>query len=229
MPNVPLTRFHTKEPTTRLESEVIEECRESGSLLAIVAQLIQNIMFNRYSLTVSILWICLVCQEVSSFAIIPTHRRSHSISTKSTVHLSTDDDYSSSPLSSRREWTKAVFTSIIATGAILGNSKSEPALAADAGDTIWKTGKAPQVPGQKPKDRETPRGRGRIQTFYVLFLIARVNVRIVPDLMVWHDRPQSVSLHVRTFVAQPTNSVRLLLFRAKERKQTLIVAKHSSE
>ena len=64
-----------------------------------------------------LLLICLLCQEGSAFSV-----------------------------SSRREWTRNILTSIIATTPLVAS-------AADSGDTIWKTGKSPQIPNQKPKDK----------------------------------------------------------------------------
>mmetsp|Transcript_11778 Transcript_11778/g.21773 ORF Transcript_11778/g.21773 Transcript_11778/m.21773 type:complete len:170 (-) Transcript_11778:154-663(-) len=120
-------------------------------------------MLNKYSLIAAILGICVVCQEGSAFSI----HHSRAITPKSMVQLSAHhDDGNSAFLGSRREWTKKVMSSLVATSsvAILGSSKPELALAAD-GDTIYKTGKAPIVPGQKPKDKGDVKGTKKDPSF----------------------------------------------------------------
>ena len=76
-------------------------------------------MFRYNIIATILLLICLLCQEGSAFS-VPHH--------------------------SRREWTRNILTSIIATTPLVAS-------AADSGDTIWKTGKSPQIPNQKPKDK----------------------------------------------------------------------------
>mmetsp|Transcript_5219 Transcript_5219/g.7865 ORF Transcript_5219/g.7865 Transcript_5219/m.7865 type:complete len:176 (+) Transcript_5219:145-672(+) len=126
-------------------------------------------MINKHSLIAAILWICLFCQEGSAF-LIPAQHHSLAITPKSMVQLSAhhNDDGKSAFLGSRREWTKNIISSLVATGsvAILASSEPQQALAADAGgDTIWKTGKAPKVPGQKPKDKGDTKGTKKDPAF----------------------------------------------------------------
>ena len=69
-------------------------------------------------------------------------------------------------LSSRREWTKNIST-IFATSSIatlLTASNPNQALAA-SDDIIWKTGKAPIVPGQKQKDKGDTKGTKKDPNF----------------------------------------------------------------
>ncbi|KAL7529636.1 hypothetical protein ACHAXR_003067 [Thalassiosira sp. AJA248-18] len=122
-------------------------------------------MLQKYSLVAAIVWICLVCQESCSAFSTPQSNARAITSPKTLMQLSAHHDGNDdATLSSRREWTHRVFSSIIATSsvAILGStSQPPPALAADGGDTIWKTGKAPIVPGQKPKDKGDTKGTKR--------------------------------------------------------------------
>ena len=45
------------------------------------------------------------------------------------------------------------------------NANTEPALAAEKGDIIWKTGKSPIVPGQKPRDKSDVKGTRKDPSF----------------------------------------------------------------
>lgn len=126
-------------------------------------------MLSKCNMIASILWICLVCQA-ASFS--PQHGRgavvtpSSSVRERSMTYLSASSqntDHSS--VQSRREWTRDAFSALIATAgstAFLG--MSAPAVA-DGGDTIFKTGKAPIVPGQKPKDKGDVKGTKKDPSF----------------------------------------------------------------
>lgn len=114
--------------------------------------------------------ICLVCQEGSAFSIRP-HQQNHSRVIKTSLtHLSASSSQNhknSRSLSSRREWTKNVYSSIFATSSIatlLTSSNPNQALAA-SDDIIWKTGKTPIVPGQKPKDKGDTKGTKKDPNF----------------------------------------------------------------
>ncbi|KAL3792691.1 hypothetical protein HJC23_009419 [Cyclotella cryptica] len=67
---------------------------------------------------------------------------------------------------SRRELAKAIASSFISAGllgAIVG--KPNPASATSEDATIWKTGRAPEVPGQKPKDKGDTKGTKKDPNF----------------------------------------------------------------
>jgi hypothetical protein len=81
---------------------------------------------------------------------------------------------------SRREWMRSAFSSLIATTvgfSVVGGSNPEPAVAAAAASsspssssgggeyTIWKTGRAPIVPGQKPRDKDDVKGTRKDPNF----------------------------------------------------------------
>jgi len=119
---------------------------------------IETFSMFRYNIIATILLlICLLCQEGSAFS-VPHHQSSSSINNiNKSTHLSVasqDND----DMSSRREWTRNILTSIIATTPLVVS-------AADSGDTIWKTGKSPQIPGQKPKDKSDTKGTRKDPSF----------------------------------------------------------------
>ena len=79
---------------------------------------------------------------------------------------------------SRREWMRSGFSSLIATTigfSVVGGSNPEPAAAAAATSpppssgggeyTIWKTGRAPIVPGQKPREKDDVKGTRKDPNF----------------------------------------------------------------
>ena len=112
----------------------------------------------RYSIIAAILLlICLSCQEGSAF-LVPHHQSSSSIidNDNKSTHLSAASHTDN--ISSRREWTRNILTSIIATTPLVAS-------AADSGDTIWKTGKSPQIPGQKTKDKSDTKGTRKDPSF----------------------------------------------------------------
>ncbi|KAL7523304.1 hypothetical protein ACHAWF_000467 [Thalassiosira exigua] len=124
----------------------------------------------KFSLMGTLLWLSLVLQEGSSFS-APQHR-SRVNAPKPTVtgtHLLArfHDDVDPSPLVGRREWTNEAFASLFAASAVIwGGSQPQRASAADnGGDVIWKTGKAPVVPGQKPKDKGDVKGTKKDPSF----------------------------------------------------------------
>lgn len=112
---------------------------------------------------IGILWLCSVCHESTAFSV----RLRETSSTHLHATLHDDDVYSSSSRSefvgSRREWTKRIASSFVATSSIVATGSSSPAFAVE--DTIWKTGKAPIVPGQKPKDKGDTKGTKKDPSF----------------------------------------------------------------
>ena len=65
---------------------------------------------------------------------------------------------------SRRELSKRAFVSLF-TGATIATISSLPAQSNADDDIIWKTGRAPQIPGQKPKDKSDVRGTKKDPSF----------------------------------------------------------------
>ena len=117
---------------------------------------------------IAVCLVCCCCQRGSAFSICPHKHHSHVIKTSSlSTHLSASPSqhHDDGSLSSRREWAKNIST-IIATSsiAILTSSNPNQALAA-SDDTIWKTGKAPIVPGQKQKDKGDTKGTKKDPNF----------------------------------------------------------------
>ena len=110
-----------------------------------------------YSIFAAILLlICVLCQEGSAFS-VPHHQSFSSIKNiNKSTHLSSASHDNN--ISSRREWTRNILTFIIATTPLVAS-------AADSGDTIWKTGKSPQIPGQKPKDKNDTKGTRKDPSF----------------------------------------------------------------
>lgn len=67
---------------------------------------------------------------------------------------------------SRRDLAKSLTTSLFSAGLFSAAMLSSPdASFADTGATIWKTGKAPEVPGQKPKDKSDTKGTRKDPNF----------------------------------------------------------------
>ena len=121
---------------------------------------------NTYSLLAAVLWICQLCQGISAFSVPQPHARfsvitSPSQTSVSSVQLSAHYNDDASTLSSRREWTKRAFATLIATSSVSAAGSAS----ADSGDTIWKTGKAPIVPGQTPKDKSDTKGTRKDPAF----------------------------------------------------------------
>ena len=119
----------------------------------------------------SFLWI--LCHQSAGFSCPLCRERPTSIHMqKSPAHMN------SSPLSidaslqkangniSRRGLTKSIVSSLISAG-FLGTiaGKTDPASANTEDATIWKTGRAPEVPGQKPKDKGDTKGTRKDPNF----------------------------------------------------------------
>ena len=114
-------------------------------------------MFRYNIIATILLLICLLCQEGSAFS-VPHHQSSSSINNTNnrSTHLTATSH--NDGMSTRREWTRNILTSIIATTPLVAS-------AADSGDTIWKTGKSPQIPNQKPKDKSDTKGTRKDPSF----------------------------------------------------------------
>ncbi|KAL3776511.1 hypothetical protein ACHAWO_001034 [Cyclotella atomus] len=69
---------------------------------------------------------------------------------------------------SRRILTRGICSSLFTVGLFSAGILSNPSTSAadsNAGATIWKTGKAPEVPGQKPKDKSDTKGTRKDPNF----------------------------------------------------------------
>jgi hypothetical protein len=80
----------------------------------------------------------------------------------------TDETEEYSLISSRRQVFKSI-GAVLTAGAV-ASTNSQPTAAASAsaekgGQTIWQSGKAPQVPGQKPKDKNDVKGTRKDPSF----------------------------------------------------------------
>jgi hypothetical protein len=141
-------------------------------------------MLNKTMLLGAILWIyCAVCRECAYGFSAPFHRSRIAIDPikSMTHHLVSaaardggrnDNDPATAPCG-RREWTRSAFSSMIATTiglSVVGNTEPAAAAAASSSSgggeyTIWKTGRAPIVPGQKPRDKDDIRGTRKDPNF----------------------------------------------------------------
>lgn len=74
------------------------------------------------------------------------------------------DDCEIAPYIGRRRFMWSVALTSLVAGANVINSIPEPALAVET-DTIWKTGRAPIVPGQKPRDKDDVKGTRKDPNF----------------------------------------------------------------
>ena len=121
-------------------------------------------MTNKFSLNAAILrlGILLVCRRCSAFS---THHSRAISTTDSEVQLwASRDDSKTAFVGSRRSAISSVVT--LGSIAIMLGASSEGALATDASEsTIWKTGRAPIVPGQKPKEKGDTKGTRKDPSF----------------------------------------------------------------
>jgi hypothetical protein len=79
----------------------------------------------------------------------------------------TDETEEYSLISSRRQVFKSI-GAVLTAGAVASTNSQPTAASASAekgGPTIWQSGKAPQVPGQKPKDKNDVKGTRRDPSF----------------------------------------------------------------
>lgn len=133
------------------------------------------------------LWVFLSAQGCTAFSTPSLHRQSATTVTVgnrlpcTTLSATSSDDETSRSLTSRRKWTRNILSSVIAYGAaatILGLPKPESAHAASDGEaTIYKTGKAPIIPGQKPKDKGDTKGTKKDPSF--LRSVSDCKVRVI--------------------------------------------------
>jgi hypothetical protein len=138
--------FHpSSDPTT------FSFCGDGGAIPTTLTMLLNN----KCTLFGAILWICVVCHRCLGFS---SPRCYHRTLITSTTVLSAakrgDDDVGGVTTSTRREWMRATASTLIATTSsivFLANPKPEQAMAAvESKDIIWKTGRAPIIPGKTP-------------------------------------------------------------------------------
>ena len=122
-----------------------------------------TMLSNKCILLGASLWISVVCHR--SFGFIAQRNNQHCITyipIKSTVALSAaathgEDNVEGLTMTmrGRREWMRVTTSTLLATASsitVLANSMPEQAMAAtvESGDVIWKTGRAPIIPGKTP-------------------------------------------------------------------------------
>ena len=118
---------------------------------------------NKCILLGASLWICVVSHRCFGFiaqrnyhiCITYTPKKSTVAPSAAATHGENNVEGWTMTISSRREWMTATTSTLLATASsitLLSNSKPEQALAAtvESGDVIWKTGRAPIVPGKTP-------------------------------------------------------------------------------
>jgi hypothetical protein len=66
---------------------------------------------------------------------------------------------------SRREWSKRALSSLIVGSGSIVTITSYPEQSNAADDIIWKTGRTPEIPGQKPKDKGDVKGTKKDPSF----------------------------------------------------------------
>ena len=114
-------------------------CNTLSALLCCVA-----LLFNR---------------EISAFS--SPYQRSQNLSRASSSHLLAQID---DTMLGRREWSKRAFAALITGAGSIATIASNPEQS-NAADIIWKTGRAPQIPGQKPKDKGDVKGTKKDPSF----------------------------------------------------------------
>jgi hypothetical protein len=126
-----------------------------------------TIFTMKSTITLSLLWI--FCQGCAGFS--PSFPGRLTCSQKSAVHMNPSQTavqqqhvpLKVNPSISRRDITKTIASSLLF--ATLGLTLTPPSSNAEAPPTIWKTGKAPEVPGQKPKDKSDTKGTKKDPSF----------------------------------------------------------------
>mmetsp|Transcript_12333 Transcript_12333/g.18940 ORF Transcript_12333/g.18940 Transcript_12333/m.18940 type:complete len:166 (+) Transcript_12333:93-590(+) len=111
--------------------------------------------------TRSILLCCvafLFSREISAFS----NSITTSLSRASSSQLSAQ---SGDTMLGRREWSKRALASLITGAGSIATIASNPEQSNAADDIIWKTGKSPQIPGQKPKDKGDVKGTKKDPSF----------------------------------------------------------------
>lgn len=100
--------------------------------------------------------VLLLSREISAFS-----SSSQPLSRASSSLLAQSDD----TMLGRREWSKRAFTALITGAGSIATITSNPEQSNAADDIIWKTGRAPQIPGQKPKDKGDVKGTKKDPSF----------------------------------------------------------------
>eukprot|EP00985_Skeletonema_marinoi_P015444 scaffold7982_cov102-Skeletonema_marinoi.AAC.11 len=117
--------------------------------------------------TVSALLCCvalLFSQEISAFS-SSSRCSQNSITTLSRASTSLLLAQSDDTMLSRREWSERAFASLITGAGSIATIASNPEQSNAADDIIWKTGKSPQIPGQKPKEKGDVKGTKKDPNF----------------------------------------------------------------
>lgn len=110
--------------------------------------------------------ISMLCMEKSSSFGVPSTTFQESRIPEGVAISNNAPEQIFSAASSRRDWTKRAFSAMVGVGITVTTAAStEPALAAEKGDIIWKTGKSPIVPGQKPRDKSDVKGTRKDPSF----------------------------------------------------------------
>lgn len=104
-------------------------------------------MITVYSIIFSV--VVLLGGQVAAFS-AQRCNMSRAASPSRLLALSDDDNI----MLSRREWSKSAFSALIAGAGSLAAISVTPKQAGAAEDIVWKTGRTPQIPGQKPKDNK---------------------------------------------------------------------------
>lgn len=81
------------------------------------------------------------------------------------LSAATRDEDAARSLSSRREWMRATIATTTSFISISASSNPKQAMAAESADIIWKTGRAPIVPGQPPADKGNVKGTKKDPNF----------------------------------------------------------------
>ena len=108
--------------------------------------------------------VLILCHHCDGFS----HPSSPSTQWKtSSMFMNPLDSPESNQSVSRRYFAKSIAASLFSAGAFSAAALSNPALssAESTGATIWKTGKAPEVPGQTPKDKSDTKGTRKDPNF----------------------------------------------------------------
>ena len=111
--------------------------------------------------TLSALLCCvalLFSREISAFS---SSSQTRTLRASSTHLLAQSDD----TMLGRREWSKKAFAALITGAGSFATIASNPEQSNAADDIIWKTGRAPQIPGQKPKDKGDVKGTKKDPSF----------------------------------------------------------------
>mmetsp|Transcript_27993 Transcript_27993/g.56195 ORF Transcript_27993/g.56195 Transcript_27993/m.56195 type:complete len:171 (-) Transcript_27993:1229-1741(-) len=117
--------------------------------------------------TLSALLCCvalLFSREISAFS-SSSRCSQNSITTLSRASTSLLLAQSDDTMLSRREWSKRAFASLITGAGSIATIASNPEQSNAADDIIWKTGKSPQIPGQKPKEKGDVKGTKKDPNF----------------------------------------------------------------